>query len=78
MISACISFKPHQTGAYLESAGMHLQPIAHDRNEFRMNLILVLLIVSFELIKFGKHDSLFRAQVTSNRFANVRYQRDHD
>ena len=52
--------------------------VAHDRNQLGVNLILVLLIVTLELVKLDQHDCLLRGKVAPKRFADIRYEGDHD
>ena len=43
-----------------------------------MDLVLVLLVVSLELVELDEHHGLLLAQVASERLPNVRDERDHD
>ena len=52
--------------------------IAHDRNQLGVDLVLVLLVVSLELVKLDQHDSLLRGEVAPKRFADIRNKGDHD
>ena len=57
---------------------MRRNTVAHDRNQLGVNLVLVLLIVALELVKLDQHDSLLRGEVSPKRFANIRYEGNHD
>ena len=52
--------------------------VAHDRNQLGVNLVLVLLVVSLELVKLDQHDSLLRGEVAPKRFADIGNKGDHD
>ena len=57
---------------------MRRNTIAHDRDQLGVNLVLVLLIVTLELVELDQHDSLLRGEVAPKRFANIWYEGDHD
>ena len=57
---------------------MRRQPVAHDRNKLRMNLILVLLVVPLELVELDEHDRLLLAQMSPERLPDVGDERDHN
>ena len=57
---------------------MHLQTIAHNRNQFRMNLVLVLLIIPLQLVEFDEHDGLLRVEMTTESLSNVGNEGNHD
>lgn len=43
-----------------------------------MNLVLVLLVIPLELVELSKHDRLFRVEVSTDAFTDVRDEGDHD
>jgi hypothetical protein len=43
-----------------------------------MNLVLMLLVISLELVELSKHDRLFRVEVSTDAFADVGDEGDHD
>jgi len=55
----------------LERFAMDTQSLAHNSNELRVDLVLVLLIIPLELVEFNQHDSLFRVEMASEGFSDV-------
>lgn len=55
---------------------MSCETVAHYRDQLRVNLVLVLLIIALELVKLNEHDRLLRGEVPPEGLANVGYERD--
>ena len=65
-------------GAHLEGSYVCCQAVAHDGDEFRVDLVLVLLVVPLELVELDEHHRLLLAQVASERLPDVRDERDNN
>lgn len=61
----------------LERFAVRTQSLAHNRNELRVDLVLMFLIIPLEFVKFDKHDCLFRVEMATEVFSDVRNERDH-
>ena len=57
---------------------MRRETVTHDGDQLGVNLVLVLLVVSLELVELNEHDGLLRGEVPPERLAHVRDERDYD
>ena len=57
---------------------MRCKTVTHNRDQLGMDLVLVLLVVTLEFVKFDQHDRLLRGEVAPKGLANIGYESDDD
>ena len=64
--------------AHLEGAYVRRQAVAHDGDELRVDLVLVLLVVALELVELYEHNGLLRVEVSPESLTHVGNECDHN